>query len=362
MHLGLRFLALCAASATVVACSEKSDPPPRPISYTGSTAAVVISDANVASLASTADELASGSVSAASGGTTVVGAASVDARTVREMALAAIRAARRQQPADAGVSLAGVTQGCPGGGKIAASGYAANQYQTTTGDWVEVTFIDCRDETGTKLAGTLRLEITGSDGIDPSMGPGYMTSGYPYGMKVVARDFSIEDANGWAGIAGDVELTTTWNASTFQLSSSIHGSSLVSAAGVGSAVSAASLIAALPSEAEYRIEAVEAYTNSSGAVLSYEDAALNAKVCSIEMNGCAWIEMTAPFRKYVADTYPDSGSLRISDALGRYIEVQPTDGTTGAVTVSWDVVLDATTPDGTCNTFWSTMGNDQCLP
>lgn len=359
-----KLLTCCVAGAMLVACGggdDKKGPAGRNISYTGSTAAVVLSQGNVTTMAALATENVSGSVGSASGGLGYVGAVSVGGRGGYETALATVRAARR----DFAVALAGaygsITQPCAGGGSITMVASSASDTVATAGDYFEVSFAACNDGYGTIASGSMRVDITATDGGDPTVGTMGMTSGYPYGMRLVVTDFSIDSAGGWIGMEGNMDFTQTWNSTTFRLESSIEGASFVAAAGVGSTVTESSLIAPLVDGGRFSMTAVEEYADAFATTLVAEEAGVNAKVCSLAIGGCIRIETTQPFRQLVSQLYPASGSIRVSDELGHYIEIVPTDGSTGAVTVSWDVTDGVPPPDGTCVTTWATMST-ACVP
>lgn len=359
-HAG-KFLTLFAAGAVLASCGGGDDAPAgRGVSYTGSTAALVISPTNVATIAALAETSAFGSVAPVPGGPSYFGAASIDRRIGWETALATLQRARR----DTAVALTGAygsaTESCPGGGTLTLTASTASDVVTTTGDYFELGANVCNDGAGTIVNGRLRVQITGTDGADPTLGPPSMTSGVTYGMRLVVTDFSIEDPTGWAGMEGDMELSQVWSSITFRLESSIQGGSFVSAAGVGSTVAVSTFVGPLSPGGKFSMTAAEEYTDAYATTLYASESGINARVCSLELAGCIRIETAQPFRQLAAQLYPASGSFRVSDELGHYIELVPTDGATGAVTVSWDVVADATTPDGTCNTTWPEMAT--CFP
>ncbi len=326
------------------------------------TASLVISEANIATTASLASASASGSVDSASGGPGYAGAVSVDRRIGYETALAILQAGRR----DFAVAFAGaygsVTDACAGGGTATMTASTASDTVSTTGDYFQMSFANCNDGFGTTMNRSLRVEITATDGADPALGATSMTSGFTYGMRLIVTDFSVESMGGWFGMEGDMEISQTWSSTTFRLESSIQGASFVSAAGVGSTVTESSLITGLTTGGRFSMTAVEEYTDALATTQFANESGVNAKVCSIGMNGCIRIEMTQPFRQLVGELYPASGSMKVSDDLGHYIEIVPTNGSTGAVTVSWEILAGAPTPDGTCYTTWSTMATDTCFP
>lgn len=365
-----KLLTFCAAGAMLAACGGGDDKKAtgRDIAYTGSTAAVVISQSNVTSMAALASESVSGSVGAASGGPGYAAAASLDRQMGTGTALAKLRAAR----GDFAAAFAGVVQGtatkaCPGGGAITLTMFAASDTVTTTGDWFELSFGNCVEADGSTANGTLRMEITASDGVDPSdvelSGPGVLTDGFTYGMRLTVTDFSIEDATGWFGLEGDVELTQTWNATTLLLSAAMQGSSLVSVSGVGSTVVAASAIKPLTVNGRYSMAEVGEYASAFATAATATRSSIDARVCSVEMGGCINLDTLVPVRQVATQLYPDSGSLKVFDDAGHYIQIDitPGSGATGAVTMSWEVVVGAPTPDGTCSATWPTLST-ACSP
>jgi hypothetical protein len=196
MTLDGRIVAFGAALA-LSACGGSSTTG-RIIGYTGKTTPAVITDANAGTLAASAASV--GGVSVDVG---YVAAVRAEPRPMFDRALGLLAGARRDAP----VSVAGIvqsaSQACPGGGTMAASVNDQDGDGATAqrGDWAQIVFSACRDApppdgTGELINGTLRLDITASDGKDPSADPTLLTSGFAYGMKMTLGHFSIEEPSG----------------------------------------------------------------------------------------------------------------------------------------------------------------------
>jgi hypothetical protein len=340
MELKVKALALGAAVA-IAACGGDDGSSGRDVGYTGSTAQVTIDEANVGSVAATANAQATAFAgSDVDGAITVIGAARSGPRAVVREALA-LAAARR----DARVTVTGAVW--RDGGACDASGSASVVFDdgndpvvTEAGEYMQMSFDGCSFDGLTTFWGGFRITLTATDGLDPTQldTTSLLTSGFDYGMRIDFDDFVMQDAAGdYVGTDGDVAMSIRWDAGTYTLTSTLTGTSLANEAGNGSTVVESSLLRAIPGVSDgYSFTAVEQFTSASALYLAAEEVGAVARMCSLEIAGCIDLEIAPRLRKLGAAVYPESGTMRVTGAAGAYVEIVVVDAA-GAITLEYDL-------------------------
>jgi hypothetical protein len=316
------------------------------ISYTGSTSLATVSDGNALSLAGKGAEASSPSA----GG--IPYAPAFRASTKRSVQLGyrvADTAMRRLATAASGLTITD-TQPCQVSGSETMSASIANtNVGFTSGDWMQVTYASCDEGTGVTLDGTARIDITRTQGgvlplaIDPNTDPVGT-----YELKLTALDVTTKynDTGDWDGMNGVMIVTIVWNGSTETVT--VHGPSLASQTGNGSAITGSAMVGAIPGTSGYSFaDAEDLVVDAYGYYQSVSSAASESvRMCSLDLNppagACIDVSVNPALVKNATETYPHQGELRVTGMGGAYVDLLVLNNQ--YVTITYDVDGAGSTP------------------
>jgi hypothetical protein len=341
----LRILAVASAALFVAACgsSKKSNPSStgRTIAYSG--------PVTPASFSASTDKaaVAGGAVTAAQslGGfsdmaTMFAAGTAPGGPTVYNTLVAAADAYNRPDVVIASGAVQSQAQQCPGGGTETLAVNRTSQASTTNGDYVEMTFAACKDGQGAVTDGSFRLTFTSTVAADFTVTPSAITADRSFAMTISFSDLSTVTSQGsWSGIDGDITIAFSAVVSTGTLTYSISGSQFTVAAGTGQSVTEALQLRPLNGQSAYSDTATQVYSGmgTPSATALYSTWALNARLCTTQMAGCANIATNPAFKINESYNYPVSGTLKVSDDAGDYVQVAAVNQSTGACTLSWSI-------------------------
>lgn len=352
-------LALGAAIA-LAACGGSSDSG-RTIGYTGKTSLAAITDANaqtVAAGAMGASDFASAGDTGGGSSTVSVGSSGTSPQKPVH-ALALLERAGRQLPLRISAVMRSQTESCKVSGSVSVTASLADASQDPvlhSGDWIQFTYKQCTDDLGVVVNGILREDLTATDGVIPSSSDPYeMTSGFAYGMKVTMVSFSISEADGtYAGVTGDMALDLLWNAGTYELSATVHGTSIAMEAGTGSTVTASSLLAGAGGAGSYSFQSIDEFTDATASTLAASQFGASARMCSLELDGCVDLDVDPPLRTLAGDLHPSTGAMLITGRNGGTVDLVAVDA--DHVSLTWDVDGDdGPAEPSTLDTTWACL-------
>jgi hypothetical protein len=358
----LRIFAIASAALFVAACgsSKKSSPPAGTgpnITYSGPvTPASFNGTTDKAAVASSAVTIAQSLGGFSEMATMFAAGTSQGGPTVYNALLAAADVYNRPDAATASGVVQSQPQPCPGGGTGTFTVNRTSQTSTTSGDYVEMAFAACKNQNGDVANGSFRLTFTSTVADDFVMLASSITTDRSFAMTISFNEFStVFSQGGWSGIDGDITLAFSAVVSTGTLTFSISGSQFTEAAGSGQITEALQL-RPLNGQSTYSDTATQVYSGmgTPGATALYSTWALNARLCTTAMgglNGCANIATNPAFRINESYTYPASGTLKVSDDAGDYVQVTAVSQSTGACTLSWSI--DGST--GSQATTWDSL-------
>lgn len=222
----------------------------------------------------------------------------------------------------------------------------------TTGDYTSLTFNSCYDGYFT-LTGTVKVEYTGTDGLDPQGDPSLLTSGFEYGYRVTMIGFTMKADDGtYSTSSGDVKLSLVWDATARTLSEAISGAAISGEYGDASGPLESSLIAPIPGTSRYSMHSTQTFLDDYAFDLASDAWGMSARVCTLDLGGCLDVAVDPQLVTYVPNSYPSSGTLKVTGANGAYVQVQANSGD-GAVTLTYDVdPSDLPTAPVTIETTW----------
>ncbi|HEX9306546.1 MAG TPA: hypothetical protein VF894_03570 [Anaeromyxobacter sp.] len=345
-----KLISMIGAALLVAACGgeKKKDRLPNvTVAYSGPQTSASISGSNVGAFAAAATGATQGVAGATSehAGFGVFAAlagtkASPGIGILQAMKYAA--AYRGDAALASAASQLSFTGPCPGGGTETISFYDPDGIPTVTdaGTAFGVSFDECTDEYGVSNDGGFTLTITsapaGGDAFDPTSG----------GSGTVTFGFQLRFSNlvTWApdqtfsGLNGDVSYDFAVDGTAMQQRFTISGQSLAGVEGVGGAVQHAFRLtgrsgAGSSYSETFTVAYADAYLDSVDAT----SWGFDGRMCSSEMAGCLDLLIDPPFWQLASEAYPYSGTLRIDADNGAYIQIEATDGATGAINVSYDV-------------------------
>lgn len=362
-----------AAFAALAGCGSSGGGASAPyvdIGYTGPTTTVTLdSTATVASLVAGANEVTTiaGTVDT---GAVLTGVGKATPRVSVKAALAALSKLRTA----GGAVVSGVTdsqtQPCAVSGSVTLSATMADPSGATVsaGDRFSVTFNACNDGPGYGvIAGSETIVVGASpDGawfFDPASP---VTPGLLYSMTVLISDFVIVDDLGYySGIDGDMTVAMDYaiDGDTVGgwLTSSESGNGIAFESGFDKVANYSAKIAGIGG-GTYLIESGEHYPYDLYDWPDEYGSNISARLCSSDMGGCINVSTTAPIHQLDGYSYPYTGTIKYSDDSGRFVELSPTNGSTGAVTIYYDIGAGRVGP---VYTTWSCLAGatpSACFP
>ena len=344
------------AAAALVACGGSSKPKGPAVAYSGPTGTIAIDSTSKIGLLATAFTGAVGGFSGiGTGGASALGAAGAGPRVGVKAALARAAALRAQaSPAVLTGVVQSAKQNCDGGGSISGSmnDQDGNPDTTQAGDWVQITYDACKDANGNTGYGSIRIDILRTDGADFMSGPDLMTAGIDYSARLTIDDFATVDATGYlSGVDGDATLSLRTVGGT-DLVETMTGSHIASVEGSAGKITAAFLLTGPGGSGGYSMGASEYYGNGFYSSATEADSDFDGRMCSTEIGGCIDVVTNPAFSQRTYESYPYTGTIKISDGRGAFVQLAATSGT-GSVDVTYD--LDGTggnPPVGPISTTW----------
>lgn len=336
-----RKLVSIGAALALSACSGGSG---GRITYTGSTSLATVTESNALSLASKGAEASGPS----SGGIGYAPALRTSEQRSVQLGLGLAErvagvgtkmTALRLPVAGPGLQVTD-TQPCAvngvGGGSATVTASIANSnVGFTSGDWMQVTYASCDEGTGMVLDGTVRLDITRTQGgifplvIDPDVDPVGT-----YELKMTAGDvittYNVASAynavGDWEGMNGVMIITIVWNGATETMT--VHGPSLAAQAGTaGNVVIASSMLGGIPGTPGYSFSDAEDLVKDAYGYYQSVSSAVgeSVRMCSLDLNppagACIDVAVNPPFVKSAYESYPHSGELRVTGQGGAYVDL-----------------------------------------
>jgi hypothetical protein len=359
----MRFVSLGTA-AVLAACGGSSSgggssgPPPIQIAYTGPTSSVSLDSTAAAGALVTGARTGLADFSSAGSAATVIGAAGAGRRSSVQLALSAVEKFRTGGAA----SVKGVTQ--PDTQPCAVSGSSTSTVSfadptlatLAVGDSFSVTYNACDDGLGEVSAGTVTVTITACPDGKMFLDPTSMTPGVLYEMTEVATDLVVVDSLGYySGTDGDMAVgmvfETDLDGTGGWLTMTVSGNSLAFAEGANGVALASAKLTGLAG-GRYALESgmhfpVDLYSSPDAS-----SSAFTARICTSDLGGCLDVLTNPAFVVNGYDYYPSSGTMRTTDDAGHFVEVTATNGTTGAVTVTYDIGAGVVGPKATT---WSCL-------
>jgi hypothetical protein len=329
------------ATALLVACgsSDKKGSSAINVTYTGPTSSVALtSTAAIGGITTGATSSLAGISGASGGAVGATGVAGAKARANAQAAVALVGQILKATPSLAGVTQS-QTQQCPGGGSETASFtvYDPDYPLAYVGDSVSVSFAACKDVDGSMVTGAFTMAITATDGalIGDLLS---MAADTLYEVTLTFTDWvQIDPSGSFAGIDGEEVFGMYYDSGTGWLDSSISGTSLVAAEGLGQTITSAVKLSGPGNTGDYSLVAGARYPSGLDYAADADSSAVTARICSTDAGGCLEVETSPALVVAVGDGYPSSGTITYSDDMGRFVEITATDGVTGDITVYYDI-------------------------
>lgn len=358
-----------AAVAAVAGCGSSGGGAAAPyvdIGYTGPNTTVTLdSTAKVAAVAT--DATGGVSVFSSASDTTAVAARGAAPAVTVKAALAALSRHR----IGGGAVVAGVTQtdtqACYVSGSVTARASFADPTGATltAGDSFSVTFNACDDGYGIS-SGSMSVTINACPDGAYFLDPTALTPGKLYGMTMIVRDFATFDTLGYySGMEGDMtvslDFATDLDGVGGWLTSSVSGGSIAFEEGYDKVANYSAKIVGIGG-GTYLMESGEHYPYDLYDWPDEYGSNISARLCSSEMGGCVNVSTTSPIHQLDGYSYPYTGTVKYSDDSGHYVELSPTNGSTGAVTLYYDVGAGRVGP---VYTTWSCLAGatpSACFP
>lgn len=366
-----RFHGSLAAGAAILlaACSSGEDgrTPYVDVGYDGPTSTVPITSASSAGLlaADARDGLAGFGEMGSSA--TPMGAAAPDARASLGRALGLALDQLRSGVAAPTAATQSQTIACSVSGSMTATARIADPSGETlsSGDFLAVSFDRCVEgdpaypEYQELMDGSMRINFTSVtdggwfwDGMLPTA-PGVL-----YEMQVVVTNFvTVDLATGYyAGLDGDMTVGVEYTAAGWMLSY-ITGDRYEVETGYDRQPISSAMLTNPPGASKYEAVSGE-HLDEFGDADAYLSG-FTARMCSTELGatgGCVNVITDPAFEIGAYDAYPYTGTMRLFDDAGRFIQVTALDAL-GAVSVTYDLDGDGGSPaTGPITTTWDCLG------
>jgi len=254
-------------------------------------------------------------------------------------------------------------------GSVTYSASITDPYLNTlaVGDRFSVTYNACDDGLGEISAGSMSVTITASpDGQLFLFDPATMTPGALYEMTIVTSDLVVvDDLGNYSGTDGDMAVgqvfETDLDGTGGWLMMSVSGNSLAFEEGADKVPLASARLTGIAG-GRYEMESGEHFAVDPSGFPDATSSAFTARICTSDLGGCLNVLTNPAFVVQGYDYFPSSGTMRVSDDSGHFVQVTATNGSTGAVDVSYDIGAGTVGPVSTTWGCLDQVDSSVCFP